>query len=103
MPNKLAHFAIEAEDVERALKFYESVFGWRFSPWGPPEFYLIEGEGAMNALLRFSISTPLASRLKRLAVDLSDQSTRSRRYASFASSQTPKAMKRSYANTRPID
>jgi predicted enzyme related to lactoylglutathione lyase len=27
MPNKLAHFAIEAEDVERALKFYESVYG----------------------------------------------------------------------------
>jgi uncharacterized protein len=50
MPNKLAHFAIEAEDVERALKFYESVFGWRFSPWGPPGFYLIEGAGVHGAL-----------------------------------------------------
>ncbi|KAA5805355.1 VOC family protein [Alkalicaulis satelles] len=50
MPNKLAHFAIEADDVDRARQFYESVFGWRFSPWGPPGFYLIEGAGVNGAL-----------------------------------------------------
>ncbi len=50
MPNKLAHFAIEADDVERARRFYESVFGWRFEPWGPPEFYLIQGAGTHGAL-----------------------------------------------------
>jgi uncharacterized protein len=50
MPNKFAHFAIEADDVERALVFYEAVFGWRFSPWGPPGFYLIEGAGVHGAL-----------------------------------------------------
>lgn len=50
MPNKLAHFAIEAQDVQRALTFYETVFGWRFSPWGPPGFYLIEGAGVHGAL-----------------------------------------------------
>jgi|AntAceMinimDraft_11_1070367.scaffolds.fasta_scaffold14516_3 hypothetical protein len=50
MPNKLAHFAIEAEDVERALSFYETVFGWQFSPWGPPGFYMIEGAGVHGAL-----------------------------------------------------
>lgn len=50
MPNKLAHFAIEADDVDRALKFYEAVFNWRFSPWGPPGFYLIEGAGVHGAL-----------------------------------------------------
>lgn len=50
MPNKLAHFAIEADDVDRALKFYEAVFSWRFSPWGPPGFYLIEGAGVHGAL-----------------------------------------------------
>ena len=52
MPNKLSHFAIEADDVERALAFYETVFGWRFSPWGPPGFYLIEGAGVHGALQR---------------------------------------------------
>ena len=50
MPNKLAHFAIEADDVARARAFYENVFGWRFEPWGPPDFYLIHGAGVHGAL-----------------------------------------------------
>jgi predicted enzyme related to lactoylglutathione lyase len=36
-PN-LSHFAINADDVQRARRFYERVFGWRFEPWGPPGF-----------------------------------------------------------------
>ena len=27
--------------MERARRFYERVFGWRFEAWGPPDFYLI--------------------------------------------------------------
>jgi predicted enzyme related to lactoylglutathione lyase len=42
MPNNLSAFAINADDVSRARKFYEAVFGWNFEPWGPPNFYLIE-------------------------------------------------------------
>jgi predicted enzyme related to lactoylglutathione lyase len=42
MPNNLSFFAINADDVPRARKFYEAVFGWSFEPWGPPGFYLIE-------------------------------------------------------------
>ena len=42
MASNLAHFAINADDVVRARRFYESVFGWRFSAWGPPEFFQIE-------------------------------------------------------------
>lgn len=41
MPNNLASFAIHADDVQRCRRFYEGVFGWRFEPWGPPDFYLI--------------------------------------------------------------
>ena len=41
MPN-LAHFAINADDVPRARAFYERVFGWTFSAWGPPNFYQIK-------------------------------------------------------------
>ena len=41
MANHIRHFAIPADDVERARRFYERVFGWSFEPWGPPGFYLI--------------------------------------------------------------
>ena len=42
MANNLFFFAINADDVPRARKFYEAVFGWGFEPWGTPNFYLIE-------------------------------------------------------------
>ena len=42
MTANLAAFAIHADDVDRAVGFYEAVFGWRFEPWGPPGFYLIQ-------------------------------------------------------------
>jgi predicted enzyme related to lactoylglutathione lyase len=42
MPNHIRHFAVKAGDVDRARAFYEAVFGWRFTPWGPPDFYLIQ-------------------------------------------------------------
>ena len=41
MANHIAHFEIFASDVERARRFYEQVFGWRFEVGGPPDFYLI--------------------------------------------------------------
>ena len=41
MANHVAHFEIFASDVERARRFYEQVFGWRFEVGGPPDFYLI--------------------------------------------------------------
>ncbi len=41
MANNIAHFDIHADDVERARRFYERVFSWRFEAWGPPDFYLI--------------------------------------------------------------
>lgn len=40
--NNVVHFSVHADDVERAKAFYESVFGWKFEPWGPPDFYLIQ-------------------------------------------------------------
>ena len=51
MSNNVAFFAINADDVPRARKFYETVFGWGFEPWGPPNFYLIEtGEQPVTSL-----------------------------------------------------
>lgn len=42
MPNNIARFSIQADDVQRARQFYQDAFGWSFEPWGPPNFYLIE-------------------------------------------------------------
>lgn len=53
MPNDLAHFAIHADDCQRAKRFYEAVFGWRFEPWGPPDFWLIRtSPGAVGGSLQ---------------------------------------------------
>jgi uncharacterized protein len=41
MPN-VAHFAINADDIPRARRFYERVFGWTVTPWGPPGFYQVQ-------------------------------------------------------------
>lgn len=37
----LHHFAVNADDIEASRRFYESVFGWTFTAWGPPGFYQI--------------------------------------------------------------
>jgi predicted enzyme related to lactoylglutathione lyase len=54
MSNSLSFFAINADDVPRARKFYEAVFRWGFEPWGPPGFYLIAPgqEGAVGGALQ---------------------------------------------------
>ncbi len=31
--NRIVHFEIHADDVERAMKFYKDVFGWEFPKW----------------------------------------------------------------------
>ncbi len=45
MANHLSHFAISADELQRARRFYEGVFGWGFQPYGPPGFYLIHTDG----------------------------------------------------------
>ena len=51
-PNTLAHFALNADDVDASRAFYSKVFGWTFQSWGPPGFYQIEAKGSpvMGAL-----------------------------------------------------
>jgi predicted enzyme related to lactoylglutathione lyase len=42
------HFSINADDLQRARRFYQQVFGWTFEPWGPPGFFMVatgEAEG----------------------------------------------------------
>ena len=41
MPHNVVHFAIHADDIDRARRFYTEVFGWRFEAWGPPGFFRV--------------------------------------------------------------
>ena len=50
--NNVTHFAVQADDVERAKAFYTKVFGWEFETWGPPEFYLIRTGTESNPGIR---------------------------------------------------
>jgi predicted enzyme related to lactoylglutathione lyase len=39
---RVVHFEVSAEKPERAVKFYEKVFGWKIVKWeGPVEYWLI--------------------------------------------------------------
>jgi predicted enzyme related to lactoylglutathione lyase len=39
---RVVHFDITAVDTERAITFYETVFGWTFTKWeGPMEYWLV--------------------------------------------------------------
>jgi uncharacterized protein len=54
MPN-VAHFAINADDLNRAKDFYGRVFGWTFHAWGPPKFYMIQTHAKENPELLGSL------------------------------------------------
>lgn len=41
----IRHIAINADDLPRAKRFYEAVFGWSYTPWGPPGFYQTRDSG----------------------------------------------------------
>jgi predicted enzyme related to lactoylglutathione lyase len=39
---RVVHFEIHADNPERALAFYQGVFGWQFQKWpGPMDYWLI--------------------------------------------------------------
>lgn len=41
--NRVVHFEIQAEDPERAIKFYQSIFGWDFQKWdgGDSDYWMV--------------------------------------------------------------
>jgi uncharacterized protein len=52
MPNQLSHFAIHADDLERARKFYGGIFGWKFQgiPGAPMDGFCQITDPAGNLL-----------------------------------------------------
>ena len=39
---QIAHFSINADNIERAQAFYSNVFDWQFVPYGPPGFFMVQ-------------------------------------------------------------
>jgi uncharacterized protein len=50
MSNKVTHFAIHIDDMERAKKFYDEVFNWGFNSYGPSDFLQIQSDKTENAM-----------------------------------------------------
>lgn len=44
MKNRLIHFAIHTDNIDRARNFYSGVFDWSFASYGPPDFLQIKGD-----------------------------------------------------------
>ncbi|MCA6363311.1 MAG: VOC family protein [Bacteroidetes bacterium] len=51
MSNKLAHFAIHIDDIERARSFYEGVFDWGFNSYGQRDFLQIKADKSAHGEL----------------------------------------------------
>jgi len=60
MSNGYLFFEIQADDVQRAAKFYQAVFGWKFrpNPGVPIEYLDIETGGSRGGLLKRPAETP---------------------------------------------
>jgi len=40
---RVVHFEIHADNPERAIRFYQGIFGWEFTKWGgPTDYWLIK-------------------------------------------------------------
>src|SRR5574337_588251 len=44
MPNRVVHFEIHADNIERCAKFYTDVFGWKITKWDSPDmtYWMVE-------------------------------------------------------------
>jgi len=39
--NRVVHFEIQVDNAERAIKFYQDVFGWIFQKWGDKPYWMV--------------------------------------------------------------
>ena len=58
--NAPAYFEIQADDTNRAVRFYGDLFGWKFDPVQglPIEYFRIETDGPRGGLLKRPVATP---------------------------------------------
>lgn len=55
--NRVVHFEIAANDLEKVIAFYKQVFGWKVTRWeGPMPYWLVttgeDGEGINGAFFK---------------------------------------------------
>ena len=51
MDGQVVHFEIPAQDGERAMAFWKSLFGWKFQAWeGQVEYHMLEGNEPGGAI-----------------------------------------------------
>jgi uncharacterized protein len=70
MKNKLTHFAIHIDNIERAKAFYEEVFEWGFASYGPPDFLQIKADKTENGELIGALQSRKYSPVKEKIVGL---------------------------------
>lgn len=45
---RVVHFEIHADDPQRAVNFYQNVFGWQINKWEGPQDYWLISTGPQN-------------------------------------------------------
>ena len=58
--NTIGYFEIQSSDPDRDIRFYKTIFGWRFIKQEqlPIEYYRIETNGIAGGLLRRPVKVP---------------------------------------------
>ena len=70
---RVAHFEIPADEPERAVKFYESVFGWKIEKWeGPVDYWLVKTGEAPEVGINGGIEPRSGDDVTRNIVDVAD-------------------------------
>jgi predicted enzyme related to lactoylglutathione lyase len=74
---RVIHFEINADQPERAVKFYSGVFGWKIKNWGGPVDYWLastgeEGEHGIDGAITKRMS-PAASTVNTISVPSLDE------------------------------
>jgi uncharacterized protein len=70
MKNKLTHFAIHTDNIERAKSFYEQVFEWGFASYGPPDFLQIKADKTESGELLGALQSRKYSPVKENIIGL---------------------------------
>lgn len=70
MKNRLTHFAIYIDDMDRAKSFYEQVFNWGFATYGPPDFLQIKADQTQNGELIGALQSRKYSPLQEKIIGL---------------------------------
>lgn len=75
MINKMTHFAIYIDDIERAKKFYDRVFDWGFNSYGQEDFLQIKadksGDGELIGAMQSRKYSPVTDKIIGLECTIS--------------------------------